>query len=64
MALNFGGIGTVIGHEITHGFDDQGCKFDSNGDLKNWWNEADFKNYKVKTELIKDQFNKYSINFT
>jgi len=62
MALNFGGIGTVIGHEITHGFDDQGCKFDSNGDLKNWWNEADFKNYKVKTELIKDQFNKYSIN--
>ena len=62
MAMNFGGIGCVIGHEITHGFDDQGCKFDSNGDLKNWWTESDYEHYKKKTELIKNQFNNYSIN--
>jgi len=62
MAMNFGGIGTVIGHEITHAFDDQGCKFDSNGDLKNWWTDSDYENYKKKTELIKNQFNNYSIN--
>ena len=62
MAMNFGGIGSVIGHEITHAFDDQGCKFDSNGDLKNWWTELDYENYKKKTDLIKNQFNNYSIN--
>jgi putative endopeptidase len=62
MAMNFGGIGCIIGHEITHGFDDQGCKFDANGDLKNWWIESDYENYKKKTDLIKDQFNTYSIN--
>jgi len=62
MATNFGGIGTVIGHEITHAFDDQGCKFDSNGDLKNWWTESDYENYKKKTDLIKNQFNNYTIN--
>jgi putative endopeptidase len=62
IALNFGGIGSVIGHEITHGFDDQGCKFDAKGNLKNWWEKSDYDNYKLKTELIKDQFNKYEIN--
>jgi putative endopeptidase len=62
MAMNFGGIGCIIGHEITHGFDDQCCKFDANGDLKNWWIESDYENYKKKTDLIKNQFNAYSIN--
>lgn len=62
IALNFGGIGSVIGHEITHGFDDQGCKFDAKGNLKNWWEKSDYDNYKLKTELIKEQFNKYQIN--
>jgi len=61
-ALNFGGIGTVIGHEITHGFDDQGCKFDANGNLNNWWTEEDFQNYRVKTEKIKYQYSQYAIN--
>jgi putative endopeptidase len=62
IALNFGGIGTVIGHEITHGFDDQGCKFDSNGNLNNWWTEEDFENYRLKTEKIKHQYSQYSLN--
>ena len=61
-ALNFGGIGSVIGHEMTHGFDDQGCKFDSNGDLKNWWTEDDFENYRLKTNIIKQQYSEYTIN--
>ena len=40
-AVNFGGIGAVIGHELTHGFDDQGRKFDAEGNLRDWWTEAD-----------------------
>ena len=59
--LNFGGIGTVIGHEITHGFDDAGSKYDANGNLNNWWSKNDFIKYKKKTELIKNQFNSFNI---
>ena len=61
MALNFGGIGAVIGHEMTHGFDDQGCKYDSLGNLNNWWTSTDSDKYKLKTEIIKNQFNEYII---
>jgi hypothetical protein len=61
-ALNFGGIGMVIGHEMTHGFDDEGCKFDAKGNLNNWWSPKDYKKYKEKTDLIKQQYNKYSID--
>ena len=46
-AVNFGGIGAVIGHELTHGFDDQGSKYDAVGDLRNWWTEADKAEYQV-----------------
>lgn len=60
-ALNFGGIGMVIGHEITHGFDDQGSKYDSNGNLNNWWTPSDYQKYKDKTNNIKEQYNKYEI---
>ena len=42
-AINYGGIGGVIGHEMTHGFDDQGAKYDADGNLKNWWTEEDEK---------------------
>jgi predicted metalloendopeptidase len=59
--LNFGGIGTVIGHEITHGFDDAGSKYDASGNLNNWWSQNDFIKYKEKTELIKNYFNKFNI---
>jgi predicted metalloendopeptidase len=60
-ALNFGAIGSVIGHEMTHGFDDQGCKFDSLGNLNNWWSKNDKIKFKLKTNVIKNQFNNYTI---
>jgi putative endopeptidase len=55
-AVNFGSIGTVIGHEITHAFDDAGSKYDANGNLKNWWAPEDFIKYNQKTKIIKDIF--------
>tara|TARA_Y100000589_G_scaffold325326_1_gene363055 strand:- start:401 stop:1246 length:846 start_codon:yes stop_codon:yes gene_type:complete len=60
-ALNFGGIGSVIGHEITHGFDDQGRKFDFKGNLNDWWTEDDAKQYVKKTSKLRDQYSKYVI---
>ena len=60
-ALNFGGIGAVIGHEMTHGFDDQGCKYDTSGNLNNWWSESDYEKYKLKTLVLKNQFDNYVI---
>lgn len=60
-ALNFGGIGAVIGHEMTHGFDDQGCKYDTSGNLNNWWSESDYEKYKLKTMVLKNQFDNYVI---
>ncbi|HLM56197.1 MAG TPA: M13 family metallopeptidase [Pyrinomonadaceae bacterium] len=60
-ALNYGAIGAVIGHEITHGFDDQGAKFDAQGNLKNWWSEADLKNFEARSECIVNQFGAYEV---
>jgi putative endopeptidase len=57
--LNFGGIGVVIGHEYTHGFDDQGSKFDSDGNLANWWTEADRKAFEERTDCIAQQYEGY-----
>lgn len=62
IAYNFGGFGTVIGHEITHGFDDEGSRYDAYGNLNNWWTKNDFKKYEEKTKKIVDQYNKYQIN--
>ena len=62
MAQNFGGIGCIIGHEITHGFDDMGSKFDMNGDLKDWWTKKDKENYKMKSNLLIEMFNKLKIH--
>lgn len=59
-AYNYGVMGSVIGHELTHGFDDQGSQFDADGNLKMWWTENDYKNFKGKTRLIVEQFNSYS----
>ena len=59
--LNFGGIGSVIGHEITHGFDDKGRKFDSNGNLNDWWTENDAVEYTNKVKKLRDQYASYQI---
>jgi len=55
-AVNYGGIGMVIGHEITHGFDDQGRKFDADGNLKDWWTPADAANYDQRDQCIQDEY--------
>ena len=56
-ALNYGAIGIVIGHEITHGFDDQGRLYDAQGNLKNWWLPADSANFRKKADLVVQQYN-------
>lgn len=58
-AVNFGGIGAVIGHEISHGFDDSGSRFDGDGNLNNWWTDADRKNFDAKVGQLADQYSKY-----
>ena len=60
-AYNYGGIGTVIGHEMTHGFDDQGAKFDAEGNLRNWWTEADLKNFQASAECISRQYGEWRV---
>nr|WP_155439058.1 M13-type metalloendopeptidase [Pseudoduganella ginsengisoli] len=59
-AVNYGGIGAVIGHEISHGFDDQGSQYDGDGNLRNWWTEADGKNFAQKTKALVAQYNAFS----
>ena len=58
-AVNYGGIGFVIGHEITHGFDDSGSQYDAEGNLKNWWTDADRKAYESRTDLVVKQYDAY-----
>jgi putative endopeptidase len=58
-AVNYGGIGAVIGHEMTHGFDDQGRKSDADGNLKDWWTPADAENYKARSLKIEQQYASY-----
>lgn len=58
-AVNYGGIGVVIGHEMTHGFDDSGSRFDADGNLKNWWTDEDRKAYDARTALVAKQFDGY-----
>lgn len=58
-AANYGTMGSIIGHELTHGFDDQGSQFDADGNMKMWWTDADFKNFKDKTLKIISQFDSY-----
>lgn len=56
-AVNYGAIGVVIGHEMTHGFDDQGSQFDKDGNLKNWWTADDKKNFDARTKVMENFFN-------
>ncbi|MFI5150246.1 MAG: M13 family metallopeptidase [Bacteroidia bacterium] len=60
-AVNYGAMGSVIGHEITHGFDDEGSQFDADGNLKNWWTEEDKKKFEDKTKILIGQFNQYIV---
>ena len=60
-AENYGGIGVVIGHEMSHGFDDQGCNFDAKGNMVNWWTDEDAKAFKDLTKGLADQFDKIEI---
>jgi putative endopeptidase len=59
-AANYGGIGAVIGHEISHGFDDQGAQYDGDGNLRDWWTASDHKNFAAKTKMLVNQYNGYS----
>ncbi len=58
-AVNFGGIGVVIGHELTHGFDDQGSKFDAQGNFTNWWTQADRDEFEKRTGCIADEYSSF-----
>ncbi|MEN5232083.1 M13 family metallopeptidase [Sphingobacterium faecium] len=58
-AVNFGGIGAVIGHELSHGFDDQGAKYDGNGNLNNWWTEEDKAKFEASANALVKQFEAY-----
>ncbi len=60
-AVNYGAIGAVIGHEISHGFDDNGAKFDAKGNLKSWWTKEDKKRFEKKAELVRKQFDEYKV---
>lgn len=59
-AVNYGAIGVVIGHELTHGFDDQGRRFDGNGNLRDWWTEADGKAFETRADCIAQEYGKFS----
>ncbi|GAB3535103.1 M13 family metallopeptidase [Pontibacter brevis] len=60
-AVNYGGMGAVIGHELTHGFDDQGAKYDYEGNLKDWWSEADLEQFNARANAVADQFDQYTV---
>ena len=60
-AMNYGDIGGAIGHEMTHGFDDEGARFDAEGNLKNWWTPEDFKNFQARGECIAKQFDAFEV---
>ncbi len=59
-AVNFGGVGMVIGHELTHGFDDQGRKFDPSGNLKDWWTEQDGKEFEKRAACLVDEYSGFT----
>ena len=60
-AVNYGGIAAAIGHEMTHGFDDQGRQFDAKGNLRDWWTADDATKYNAQAQLVVDQFNSYTV---
>lgn len=60
-AINYGGIGMVIGHEMTHAFDDQGAQFDKEGNVKNWWTKDDYAKFRAKTKQLSDLYSSFTV---
>jgi putative endopeptidase len=60
-AYNYGGIGTVIGHEMTHGFDDEGARFDAQGNLRNWFTPEDLKNFQARTKCVSNEYSEFNV---
>ncbi|NML21372.1 M13 family metallopeptidase [Pseudoflavitalea sp. G-6-1-2] len=60
-AINYGGIGMVIGHEMTHAFDDQGAQFDKDGNVKNWWTKEDYERFRAKTKSVIDLYSSFTV---
>ena len=60
-AINYGGIGMVIGHELTHAFDDQGAQFDKDGNVKNWWTKEDYTRFNAKTQQVIDLYSTFTV---
>jgi putative endopeptidase len=60
-AVNYGGIGAVIGHEISHGFDDSGSQYDKDGTLRNWWTEEDLARFKERAKALQEQYDAYTV---
>ena len=60
-AVNYGGIGGVIGHEMSHGFDDQGCQFDKTGNQRNWWTAADKANFDKRAKVLVENFSRFEV---
>jgi putative endopeptidase len=61
-AINYGAIGGVIGHELTHGFDDQGAQYDAEGNLRDWWTPEDEKKFKERASCMVDEYNQFTVN--
>jgi putative endopeptidase len=59
MAVNYGALGAGLGHEVTHGFDDNGALFDANGNLKNWWSKTDMDHFRAESKKLADQYSQY-----
>jgi predicted metalloendopeptidase len=62
VAVNLGAMGMVVGHELTHGFDDQGAQYDADGNLKDWWQPQTEKLFKQRTQCVVNQYNNYEIS--
>jgi putative endopeptidase len=60
-AINYGGIGMVIGHEMTHAFDDQGAQYDKDGNVKSWWTKEDYEKFRVKTKRVIDLYSSFTV---
>ena len=60
-AINYGGIGMVIGHEMTHAFDDQGAQFDKDGNVKNWWTKEDYEKFRAKTKQLANLYSSFTV---